>query len=142
VCLRLKAISSTYTSTLFLYTGTIAGANDGIGKETAIDLAKRRATVIIACRQSEKTKQALADIRRISNNNNVFHEAIDLADLDSVKTFATRYIESGRPIHVLINNAGIMALPKRRESKQGFELQVRNTFARRCDLSDDIAHRP
>ncbi|GAB5590360.1 Retinol dehydrogenase 13 [Umbelopsis nana] len=101
----------------------ITGANDGIGKETAIDLAKQRATVIIACRESEKTKQALAEIRSISNNTNVFHEPIDLSDLDSVKAFATRYTESGRPIHVLINNAGIMALPNRRESKQGYELQ-------------------
>lgn len=89
-------------------------------------MAKRQATVIIACRESKKTADALADIRRASNNSNVFHEAIDLADLDSVKAFATRYIDSGRPIHILINNAGIMALPTRRESKQGYELQVRN----------------
>ncbi|KAG2171287.1 hypothetical protein INT43_002909 [Umbelopsis isabellina] len=104
-------------------TVVITGANDGIGKETAIDLAKRQATVIIACRESKKTADALAEIRRASNNSNVFHEAIDLADLDSVKAFATRYIDSGRPIHILINNAGIMALPTRRESKQGYELQ-------------------
>lgn len=115
--------------TTWVFTGINEGANDGIGKETAIDLAKRRATVIIACRESEKTKQALAEIRSISNNTNVFHEPIDLSDLESVKAFATRYIESGRPIHVLINNAGIMALPNRRESKQGYELQVRNPFA-------------
>jgi NAD(P)-dependent dehydrogenase (short-subunit alcohol dehydrogenase family) len=100
------------------------GANDGIGKETAIDLAKRGATVIIVCRQSEKSNTALADIRRASNNNNVFLEHIDLSDLDTVKAFATRYLESGRPIHILINNAGIMALPVRKESKQGYELQV------------------
>jgi len=101
------------------------GANDGIGKETAIDLAKRGATVIIACRQSEKSTKALADIRRASNSSNVFLEHIDLSDLDTVKSFANRYLETGRPIHILVNNAGIMALPVRQESKQGYELQVR-----------------
>ncbi|KAI9284155.1 hypothetical protein BC943DRAFT_307978 [Umbelopsis sp. AD052] len=104
-------------------TAIITGANDGIGKETAIDLAKRGATVIIACRSSEKSNMALAEIRRASNNNNVFLESIDLSDLDTVKAFANRYLESGRPIHILINNAGIMALPVRKESKQGYELQ-------------------
>ncbi|KAH8551935.1 retinol dehydrogenase 13-like protein [Umbelopsis sp. PMI_123] len=104
-------------------TAVITGANDGIGKETAIDLAKRGATVIIACRPSEKSNKALADIRSASKSKNVILEPIDLADLDSVKAFAIRYLESGRPIHILINNAGIMALPKRQESKQGYELQ-------------------
>ncbi|CAO3679519.1 unnamed protein product [Umbelopsis ramanniana] len=104
-------------------TAVITGANDGIGKETAIDLAKRGATVIIACRQSEKSTKALADIRRASNSSNVFLEHIDLSDLDTVRSFANRYLETGRPIHILVNNAGIMALPVRQESKQGYELQ-------------------
>ncbi|KAH8551934.1 hypothetical protein BGW37DRAFT_552202 [Umbelopsis sp. PMI_123] len=82
----------------------------------------------------QQANKALADIRSASKSKNVILEPIDLADLDSVKALANRYLESGRPIHILINNAGIMALPKRQESKQGYELQ-KSTPARIINLS-------
>src|SRR6185503_7379794 len=51
-------------------------------------------------------------------------EALDLADLDSVRAFARRFVESGRPLDLLVNNAGVMALPKRETTKDGFERQL------------------
>ena len=51
-------------------------------------------------------------------------EALDLADLESVRAFARRFLDSGRALDVLVNNAGVMALPKRETTKDGFERQL------------------
>ncbi|KAG0182840.1 hypothetical protein DFQ29_001780 [Apophysomyces sp. BC1021] len=105
----------------------VTGANDGIGKETAIDLAKRNATVVLACRDSVKSREALVEIRNRSNSDKVILETIDLSDLSSVRHFAKRFIASQRPLHVLINNASLMA-PDRQTTKDGFELQFGTNY--------------
>ena len=66
----------------------ITGGNTGIGKETAVDLAKRNARVIIACRSEEKGKKAEVHIRRESRNSNVHYRQLDLASFESIRKFA------------------------------------------------------
>ena len=89
----------------------ITGANTGIGYETGIDLAKRGARVILACRDINKAVKAAEEIRQKSCNGNVITEYLDLASLDSVKKFATKMNEQEERIDILINNAGIMSCP-------------------------------
>ena len=87
-------------------TAIITGANTGIGKETALDLAKRGARVILACRDLGKAEAAAHEIRAESGNPNVAVEKLDLASLESVRQFA-QHINKNEPfVHILVNNAG------------------------------------
>ena len=101
----------------------ITGANTGIGLETAVDLAKRNARVILACRSVERGETAVVEVRKRSGNNNVVFVQLDLASLDSVRKFSTRVLEDEPRIDILINNAGVMAIPKRTLTQDGFEMQ-------------------
>ena len=100
----------------------ITGGNTGIGKETAIDLAKRNARVILACRSQEKGKKAEMDVRRESGSSNVHFHQLDLASLASIKKFAKEILLEESRIDILINNAGVMycAFGK---TEDGFETQ-------------------
>ena len=100
----------------------ITGSNTGIGKETALDLAKRGARVILACRDTQKANQAANEIRKKSGNGNVLVEQLDLASLESVRNFSAKINRQEERIDILINNAGIMACPKWK-TKDGFEMQ-------------------
>ncbi|XP_060709154.1 retinol dehydrogenase 13 isoform X1 [Hemiscyllium ocellatum] len=100
----------------------ITGANVGIGKETAKDLAKRGARVILACRDLEKAGQAAKEIRKESGNGNVVVQKLDLASLQSVRSFANKITETETRLDILINNAGIMRCPKWK-TEDGFEMQ-------------------
>jgi dehydrogenase/reductase SDR family protein 13 len=95
----------------------ITGANTGIGRATAAELAGRGGRVVLACRSEEKTRPVIDDIVTTTGNAEVDFLSLDLADLDSVRTAATQFDE---PVHVLINNAGIAG--QRGETRQGFEL--------------------
>lgn len=100
----------------------ITGANTGIGKETALDMAKRGARVILACRDMTRAHIAADTIRRQSGNGNVVVMKVDLASLQSVREFA-RNVEKNEPrLDILINNAGIMMCPKW-TTEDGFEMQ-------------------
>ena len=101
----------------------ITGANSGIGLETAVDIAKRNARVILACRSVERGKAAVADVRKRSGNNNVVFVQLDLGSLASVRTFAAKILEDEPRIDILINNAGVMMIPKRTLTPDGFEMQ-------------------
>ena len=103
-------------------TVVITGGNTGIGKETAVDLAKRGAKVIIGCRNMEKGKAALKEIQERSENKNVFLEKLDLASLDSVRKFADSILNSEPRLDILINNAGVMMCPYQK-TEDGFEMQ-------------------
>ena len=85
----------------------VTGGNAGIGYEVALDLAKRGATVILACRDLINGKKAMLSIRKKANNHNVFVERIDLASLESVKDFAERVLSREDKINILVNNAGM-----------------------------------
>jgi NAD(P)-dependent dehydrogenase (short-subunit alcohol dehydrogenase family) len=85
----------------------ITGASDGIGVETARALAKAGARVVIAARNLQKAEPVAKDIRESTKNPNVEVEKLDLSSLVSVNEFVKRYLEKKRPLHILINNAGV-----------------------------------
>lgn len=103
----------------------ITGGNTGLGKESAIRLARGGATVVFTARTDDKGFQALKQIRSASGSDDVHYIQLDLADLESVKSFADRFKRQpyGSRIDVLMNNAGVMAIPERQETKDGFERQ-------------------
>ncbi|XP_058485361.1 retinol dehydrogenase 13 [Solea solea] len=100
----------------------ITGANTGIGKETALDMAHRGARVILACRDMTRARIAADEIRQKSGNGNVVVKKLDLASLQSVRDLAKDIQESEERLDILINNAGIMMCPKW-QTKDGFEMQ-------------------
>ncbi|XP_007903540.1 retinol dehydrogenase 13 [Callorhinchus milii] len=100
----------------------VTGANVGIGKETAKDIARRGARVILACRDLEKAEKAAAKIREETGNGNVLIRKLDLASLKSVRAFAKEIQDTETQLDVLINNAGIMWCPKWK-TEDGFEMQ-------------------
>ena len=101
-------------------THLVTGANTGIGRATAHELARRGARVIFACRNQAKTLPVIDNIKNDTGNDAVEFVALDLADLDSVRACATAVLAGDEPIHVLVNNAGIGG--QRGETTQGFEL--------------------
>lgn len=100
----------------------VTGANTGIGKETARDLARRGARVILACRNLEKARLAADDIKNSTGSDKVLVKHLDLASLKSVRHFAKEIIEEERRLDILINNAGIMWCPHWK-TEDGFEMQ-------------------
>ena len=100
----------------------ITGANAGIGKETAIDLAKRGGKIYIACRDLNRGQDALIEIKNRSGSDNIHLLQLDLASMESVREFARKFHQLENKLHILINNAGVMACPKSRTA-DGFELQ-------------------
>jgi NAD(P)-dependent dehydrogenase (short-subunit alcohol dehydrogenase family) len=98
----------------------VTGANSGLGRATAWELARHGAKVVIAARNTGKGEEAVAQIQADVPGAELRVEELDLADLDSVRAFAER-LEEER-LDLLINNAGVMA-PPRRTTKDGFESQ-------------------
>jgi NAD(P)-dependent dehydrogenase (short-subunit alcohol dehydrogenase family) len=101
----------------------VTGANSGLGLVTARELARAGATVVIACRNTAKGEQALSTIRSTVPGARAEVRQLDLADLASVRAFATGVKDAHDRIDLLINNAGIMA-PPRRTTADGFESQI------------------
>uniref|UniRef100_A0A1A8S933 Retinol dehydrogenase 12, like n=1 Tax=Nothobranchius rachovii TaxID=451742 RepID=A0A1A8S933_9TELE len=104
-------------------TAVITGANTGIGKETAIDLAKRGAKVIVACRDMEKAQVAVKEIIEISGNDNVACMKLDLSNSKSIREFAEAINKDEPKLNLLINNAGVMVCPYGKTA-DGFEMQI------------------
>ncbi|XP_028931562.1 retinol dehydrogenase 12-like [Ornithorhynchus anatinus] len=101
----------------------ITGANTGIGKETARDLARRGARVIIACRDVLKGESAAGEIRAETGNRQVLVRKLDLADTKSIRAFADRFLAEEKQLHILINNAGVMMCPYSKTA-DGFEMHL------------------
>jgi NAD(P)-dependent dehydrogenase (short-subunit alcohol dehydrogenase family) len=101
----------------------VTGANSGIGKETARILAGRGADVVLAVRDPEKGRAAAADITADHPDAKLTVGHLDLADLSSVHSFARWIDDRDLPVEVLVNNAGIMAVP-RSTTVDGFETQL------------------
>jgi NAD(P)-dependent dehydrogenase (short-subunit alcohol dehydrogenase family) len=112
-------------------TGKIAivtGGNTGIGLETTKTLAAAGATVIVPARDVEKAKKNLEGI------SNAEILPMDLIDPKSIDSFAKKFLASGRPLHLLINNAGIMWVPLRRDSR-GIESQLATNYLGQFQLT-------
>ncbi|MGW7758783.1 oxidoreductase [Streptomyces violaceusniger] len=101
-------------------TAVVTGANSGLGFITARELARRGAQVVLACRSEARGAEAAQRIRAQAPGAYVRVAPLDLADLKSVRTFAAEH-QVDR-LDLLINNAGVMALPRRRTA-DGFEMQ-------------------
>ncbi|XP_051681360.1 dehydrogenase/reductase SDR family member 13 [Oryctolagus cuniculus] len=97
-------------------TAVVTGANSGIGKMTALELARRGARVVLACRSRERGEAAAFDLRQESGNNEVIFMALDLASLASVRAFATAFLSSEPRLDILIHNAGISSCGRTREA--------------------------
>jgi NAD(P)-dependent dehydrogenase (short-subunit alcohol dehydrogenase family) len=102
----------------------VTGSNSGIGLYTALELARAGADVTLAVRDTNKGAEARATIVAAVPAAKVAVEALDLASLASVRAFAERMLADPRPIDLLVNNAGVMALPKRQTTTDGFERQL------------------
>lgn len=102
-------------------TAIVTGGNVGIGLETTRVFSAAGATVIVLARDTEKATKNLEGI------SNVEIEACDLSNPASIDAFAEKFMASGRPLHLLINNAGIMWVPLRKDSR-GIESQLATNF--------------
>jgi len=99
----------------------VTGGHAGIGLETTKVLAAAGATVIIPARDLEKAQRNLAGVEGVEL------EVMDLIDPESIDAFAEKFLQSGRPLHLLINNAGIMWVPLQRDQR-GLESQLATNY--------------
>ncbi|CAH1783446.1 unnamed protein product [Owenia fusiformis] len=101
----------------------ITGANTGIGLATARDMARRGARVILACRSLERANTAAQDIISTTENQDVIVKQIDLTSMESVRNFAAEIYKEEARVDILINNAGLSALPHKMTS-DGIEITM------------------
>jgi NAD(P)-dependent dehydrogenase (short-subunit alcohol dehydrogenase family) len=101
----------------------VTGASDGIGLGLATRLAAAGAEVLVPVRNPRKGEAAITTIRQASPDANVSLRELDLSSLASVAALGDALREEGQPIHILINNAGVMTPPDRQTTVDGFELQ-------------------
>ena len=101
----------------------VTGANSGLGYDTALQLARAGADVVIAVRNAAKGQTAASSIATTIPGAKIRFEPLDLASLASVAGFAARIAETHSSLDILVNNAGLMALPRRQTTQDGFEMQ-------------------
>ncbi|MBR0835895.1 SDR family oxidoreductase [Bradyrhizobium manausense] len=109
-------------------TAVVTGATGGLGYETALALADAGAIVILTGRNEAKGLRAIEGICAKFPNALIAYEHLDLASLSSVADFARRFAASNDQLDLLINNAGVMALPKRQQTEDGFEMQLGTNY--------------
>lgn len=105
----------------------VTGGNSGIGLETARDLARRGATVIIASRNEEKSSKAIADIIRTTGNKNVEQRYLDLAKFSNIREFADDFSRTFDRLDILVNNAGCAGL-KPRVTEDGIDIVMQINY--------------
>lgn len=105
-------------------TALVTGATNGIGKAAAMALAKMGAEVVLVGRNRLLTESTVAELKHATGNEKIDHIVADLSVQAEVRKLAAEFLESGRPLHILLNNAGAV-FPKRIESADGIEM----TFA-------------
>lgn len=108
----------------------ITGANSGIGYETALELARRGAEIIIPARSMDKANQAIARIKSEVSDAKLIAALLDLSSLASVRSFTNYVMENfpGQSLDLLINNAGVMAIPQRELTEDGYERQFATNY--------------
>ncbi|KAI5105685.1 retinol dehydrogenase 13 [Silurus meridionalis] len=104
-------------------TVVITGANTGIGKETARELARRGGRIIMGCRDMGKCEEAAREIRGSTLNPHVYARHVDLASIKSVRRFAEEINREEDRVDILINNAGVMRCPPGK-TEDGFDMQL------------------
>lgn len=109
-------------------TAVVTGATGGLGYETAMALAGAGAIVILTGRNDAKGLRAIDGICERFPNALIAYEHLDLASLSSVADFARRFAASHEQLDLLVNNAGVMALPKREQTENGFEMQFGTNY--------------
>lgn len=102
----------------------VTGASDGVGLQIAARLARAGADILMPARNLQKAETAAARIRQKTRARSIRVLPLDLASLDSIATLTAQLRAEGRPIDVLIANAGVMTPPTRQVSADGFELQL------------------
>ena len=126
-------------------TAVVTGANSGLGFESSLALARAGAEVVLACRDQTKGADALDRIVQSVPAATVTLAPLDLADLGSVRAFTARFRDTHPGLNLLLNNAGVMAIP-RRETADGFEMQFGTNhlghFALTGLLLDSLMARP
>ncbi|CRK88201.1 CLUMA_CG001982, isoform A [Clunio marinus] len=125
-CLWVKATCGMFTSSVRMdgKTVLITGANSGIGKETARDLAKRGARIIMACRTMDTAYEARDEIIKQTGNENILIKKLDLSSQKSVRDFAAEIMKTEKRIDVLIHNAGYANTFHKAKSVDGIELSM------------------
>ena len=98
----------------------VTGGNQGIGYSAAKALAKKGCTLYIVCRNETRGQQAVKSIRTETGNSDVHLCTCDMSSLADIKKLAAEFNKTGRPLHVLINNAGVMV--NLAKSADGFEM--------------------
>jgi NAD(P)-dependent dehydrogenase (short-subunit alcohol dehydrogenase family) len=101
----------------------VTGSNSGIGYEAALEFARKNASVVLACRSMDKANAAVASIKAAVPTAKVVAMELDLASLASARAFNDAFRKSHGQLHILCNNAGVMAIPYRR-TVDGFEMQM------------------
>ena len=109
-------------------TAVITGATGGLGYETALALAGAGAVVVLTGRNDAKGRNAIQSIRTQFPDAKVSYETLDLASLASVAEFVARFVAAYPSLDLLINNAGVMALPQRQTTVDGFEMQFGTNY--------------
>jgi NAD(P)-dependent dehydrogenase (short-subunit alcohol dehydrogenase family) len=111
----------------------ITGANSGIGFVTALELGRAGGDVVVCARDKKKADDAIQQMQAQVPSGKFEPGIIDLADLSSVRRFAETF--NDRAVDVLINNAGVMNIPTRELTKDGFEMQIGTNFVGHYALS-------
>lgn len=105
-------------------TAIVTGANAGMGLTTSIGLMREGWHVVLACRNEERGREAIEQARRASGGRGTAELMLcDLGSLASIRRFAAEFLATGKPLDVLINNAGVVSL-RRQETADGFELML------------------
>lgn len=106
----------------------VTGATSGIGYEAARALAGAGAEVVLAARDAAKAERAIASIRQRHPDARLAFQSLDTARLASVRAFGEGWRSEGRPIDILLLNAGIATVPNREETEDGFERQLGTNY--------------
>src|SRR5215831_9227721 len=124
----------------------VTGGNSGLGYQTVLQLARKGARVLLAARDRGRGTAALERLGAEAPGNRAELAQIDLADLASVERFAAGFLAGGEGLDLLINNAGVMAIPQRETTAQGYERQFGTNhlghFALTGRLLPALARRP
>ncbi|KAF7285876.1 hypothetical protein GWI33_009553 [Rhynchophorus ferrugineus] len=125
----LKLTTGWCTSNVCLVGKTVivTGGNSGIGYETAGDLAKRGAKVILACRVEKKGLAAVRKLIEQTDNPNIFFKPLDLCSFRSVRAFADDIIKTEKRLDILINNAGAGVLPPK-TTEDGLQIMMQTNY--------------